>query len=122
MKLLLDEMLTPAIAHALVDRGYDVVAVSDQRELRSLDDATIFDHAERDGRAVVTEDVGGFMTLDALTRAEGRNHFGLILTASTTFPRHTQGFVGALTSALTMFLSSHPEDEASSGVWWLKPD
>ena len=119
MKLLLDEMFPGAIAAALVERGHDVVAVSADRALRSLDDASIFEHALR-GRAVVTEDVD-YVRLDAIWRTEGRSHFGVVLTSVTSFPRHRAGFIGDLTRALESFLDDHRGDERASAIWWLQP-
>ncbi len=42
MKLLLDEMWSPAIAAALRERGHDVVAVAERSDLRGKPDDVIF--------------------------------------------------------------------------------
>jgi predicted nuclease of predicted toxin-antitoxin system len=112
-------MFPATIALALRDKGFDVVAVQEHPELRALDDGALFDSAQSERRAIVTEDVGDFLPLDANAHAQGRSHFGLILTSSASLPRHRRGFVGALTRALASFLADHNGDDRASGVWWL---
>lgn len=46
----------------------------------------------------------------------GRRHFGLLLFANTTFPRHRHdAFVGRIVTAL----EAHPDDDGSSWIRWL---
>jgi predicted nuclease of predicted toxin-antitoxin system len=85
--LLLDEMHAPVIAAALHDRGYDVLAVVEQDEVRALTDEELFRWAAERGRRIVTENVKDFAPL--LRRAEelGRPAAPLLFTSSRTFPR-----------------------------------
>jgi predicted nuclease of predicted toxin-antitoxin system len=117
--LVLDEMFPAVIATALRDKGFDVVAVQEHPELRALSDAAVFEAAQQQRRAIVTEDVGDFLPLDANAHAQGRPHFGLILTSPVSMPRHGRGFVGTLTRALESFLGDHTGDEQHSAIWWL---
>ena len=59
-QLLLDEMFSPALAVALRDVGYDVVAVAERSDLRAISDDKVFAAACADGRWLVTENVKDF--------------------------------------------------------------
>lgn len=67
MKLLVDANLSPRIATALRNGGYNADHVADLG-LATASDPTIFDRAEADGYVVVTADTD-FPTLAALRRA-----------------------------------------------------
>ncbi|MCP9491849.1 MAG: DUF5615 family PIN-like protein [Solirubrobacteraceae bacterium MAG38_C4-C5] len=56
MRLLLDEMLSGALAQQLRALGRDVRAVVERPELRGLSDAQQFERAQADRRAFVTYD------------------------------------------------------------------
>ena len=59
MRLLLDEMLSPAIARELRERGHDVLAAADHFGWVALSDAEVMALARTERRAVVTkEDIG----------------------------------------------------------------
>lgn len=79
MKLLLDEMWSPAVAVQLRRRGYDVVAVAERIDLRTGSDATIFGAAMAEERAILTEDIVGFRPLAAVEITSGRFHPGLVI-------------------------------------------
>lgn len=119
MRLLLDEMFPASIAQILRHDGHDVVAVQEQPDLRQLSDPELFVAAQEDRRAVVTENVKDFATLVAGPHRS--DHHGLILTTNRSFPRHRDGFVGALVTALRDFLDAHPGGEPRSLVHWLQP-
>ena len=98
MRLLLDEMLSAAIAEQLRVRGRDVVAVSEQPELRGLSDLDIFAHAQRDERATVTYNYDDFLALDRQYRAAGRDHFGIVVVRPRRFAQGA-GTVGTLVAS-----------------------
>lgn len=122
MRLLLDEMLSATIAEQLRDRGHDVVAVQDHTlaHLRGIDDRLLLEHAVAQRRAVVTDNVPDFHRCHQQLVDRGRSHFGLLLFANTTFPRHRHdAFVGRIVTALGRELDAHPGDDDSSWIRWL---
>jgi hypothetical protein len=118
MKLLLDEMHAPGIADALVAQGHDVVAVAAMAFLRGASDADLFDHATRNQRALITENVGDFSPLALQWASEARTHAGLIFTNPKRFNRASLAYPGNLIGALGSFLDSPPVNGAS-WTWWL---
>lgn len=113
-------MFSPEIARQLRQRGYDVIAADERRDLAMLEDPELFAAAQAEGRAIVTNDVGGFLPLDRLSREHSRAHFGLILTSDRRFPRSREG-IGRLVVALEAFLRTQPADsQATSLVHWLQ--
>jgi len=97
--LLLDEMLSPAIAHQLRALNCDASAVAERYELRSLDDAAVLAAAAREGRVLVTSNVRDFVLLDRLWQAASTRHCGLVLVNSRRFPATVQT-LGRVMSAL----------------------
>jgi predicted nuclease of predicted toxin-antitoxin system len=123
VRLLLDEMMSAAVAGRLRDRGYDVVAVqdSDLAHLRGIDDCELLEHAVRQRRAVVTDNVPDFVRCHQLRVDRGQPHFGLLLFTNDTFPRHRHDvFVGQVLAALDLELRARPDDDDSSWIRWLR--
>lgn len=71
MRLLLDEMLSSAIARELRERGYDVLAIADHPGWVALSDPEVMALARTERRAVVTNNLRDYRTLhaDAITPA-----------------------------------------------------
>jgi predicted nuclease of predicted toxin-antitoxin system len=111
-RLLLDEMLSPAIAEQLRAKGHDVQAVAASPEHAGLPDEEILIGATEAGRALVTANIKDFVPLDARYRAANRSHAGLILISAKTF-RQDRGFIAAVTNALDALLAA--EDNALDG-------
>jgi hypothetical protein len=103
--LLLDEMFSDDIAGQLRKRNHDVLAVVADPGLVALPDDRILAEAATAGRALVTANVKDFIPLDAQHKTAGRQHAGLILVSTKTFPQD-RSFTGALTDALTAMLST----------------
>ena len=116
MKLLLDEMWAPAIAEALRDRGHAVVAVAERLDLRGLPDEAIFDAAQAEGWAIVTENVVDYRPLAADAMRAGRPHPALIFTSNRAYPRASRRTAGRLVRALDARLTAR---DAISSEYWL---
>ena len=117
MRLLLDEMPTPAIAIALRKRGIDIIAVADKPLLHASSDANLLDHAAT-GRGVVTENKGDFSVLATQWESAGRRHSGLIYTSPKRFNRASPAYPGNAIAALATFVDDPPVT-GESWVWWL---
>ena len=117
MKLLLDEMWSPEIARQMRLRGHDVTAVAEQAALAGHTDAVVFDAAQAEGRALVTENVADFRALGADTLRRGGSHAGLVFTTDRRFPRHDHRTAGRLVTALDRLLSEAPD--LTNQEYWL---
>ena len=106
MKLLLDEMWSPTIAHQLRRRGHDVVAVGERSGLIGRSDADIFKAARAEGRALVTDNVRDFRRLAQQLLQRGQSHSGLIFTTDRQLSRHDERTLGRLVNALDGLLHS----------------
>jgi hypothetical protein len=104
VKLLLDEMLSPAIARELRSRGHDVEVLT-------------FACAEH--RAVVTNNLRDFRPLhhEAITPG-GAGHFGMIFMPGSY--RRTKADTGRIIAALEEILNRCPgEKDLANGEAWL---
>jgi hypothetical protein len=117
--LLLDEMFSPAIAQALVERGIDCEAVAARPLLRSLDDPDVMDVALSEGRIIVTNNVVDFERLRRGRDAQSTPTPGLIYTSDQTFPR-SRAFLERLSVALEDAARRHLV-VAHGGIFWLRP-
>ena len=122
MKLLLDEMHSPAVAAALRARGYDAVAVKERPELIGLADPDLLAASTAQGRAVVTENVKDFAALSQRWAASGDRHAGIVFTHPRRFPRAARNHILTLSDALAQFVGDRASQvrEVESFVWWLE--
>lgn len=118
MNLLLDEMHAPGVAVQLTGEGFDVVAVADQPDLRSMADEELLAYAATERRALVTDNVGDFMPLATAWAGEHRTHSGLIFTNARRFNRSTVAYPGNLIASLREILTD-PPITGESWIWWL---
>ena len=116
VKLLLDEMWPPAIAEALRDRGHEVVAVAERRELRGMPDEAIFEEAQAECWVIVTENVVDYRPLAAAAIRAGRAYPALIFTSNRAYPRANRRTAGRLVAALDALLTTR---DAIDGEHWL---
>jgi hypothetical protein len=110
MKLLLDEMWTPAIAQELRRRGFDVVAINEREQAAryaGVPDDVVFARAQHDGRTIVTDNISDFELARRSWESSGHVHEGIINALNPPFNRHRgKALVGAMVRALEYFLRS----------------
>ncbi|MCF8537208.1 MAG: DUF5615 family PIN-like protein [Candidatus Nanopelagicales bacterium] len=99
MRILLDEMLAPAIANQLRHHSFDAHAVTERPELVGAPDTTILEAAATEGRVLVTENIRDFVSLHSLWTANQRMHSGILLVSTRAFP-YSSGRVGRLVRAI----------------------
>jgi hypothetical protein len=119
VKLLLDEMLTPAIARELRAGGHDAEAVAGHPERQSLSDPEILALARAECRAPVTNNLQDFRPLrtEAITPG-GLGHYGMIFIPGGY--RRTKADTGKIVTALEASLTAHPgESDLANGEGWI---
>jgi hypothetical protein len=119
MKLLLDEMLSPAIARELRARGHDVEAIAGRPNHEALTDPEVMALARAEHRAVVTNNLRDYRPLhsDAIVPG-GAGHYGMIFMPGAY--RRTKNDTGRLITALEAKLRSYPgENDLADGEDWL---
>jgi hypothetical protein len=119
LKFLLDEMYSAAIAKALRARRRDVVAVVEREVLRGVSDPELFEAAQTEGRAIVTENVRDFAPLASGYDARGEAHHGLVLVPPSKYPRANPRTVGKMVAALEALAGNHESDVPTSLRTWL---
>ena len=115
-RLLLDEMLPPALAVQLRDRGFDVQTVAERRDLVGAPDETVLEAATSERRIVVTRNIVDFIPLGQQWAAAGRQHAGVVALAPKTFPQD-RSFLGAATAALDDMLQAGQLPGPGQVVW-----
>jgi hypothetical protein len=119
VRLLLDEMLSPAIARELRARGHDVRAIQEHPEWRAFDDRQVLELARAERRAVVTDNLSDMRPLhyEAITPG-GPGDYGMIFIPGG-YPR-TKADTGRIVAALERRLTAHPgERDLADGEDWL---
>ena len=119
MKLLLGEMLTPAIARELRSRGHDVQAVAANPDREALSDPEVLALARTEHRAVVTNNLRDFRPLHhEAVLPGGSGHFGMIFIPGGYC--RTKADTGRIIAALEAILARYPGDEdLANGEAWL---
>ncbi len=119
MRLCLDEHYSSKIAEELRAREYDVYAVSERPELRTLSDRELWLHVQSEQRALLTENVADFMPFVHEAAAAGEDHWGMIFSSSRSMPRGA-GTIGLFAERLDELLTKNRnEDDFRNGVHWL---
>lgn len=96
------------------------MAIQETPTLRGLPDPEVFVVAQLEHRCLVTENVPDFVPLESAWRAEHEEpHYGLVLVAPGTFPRHRPRVVGHLVAALVAMVTSGRPEPGEIG--WLAP-
>jgi predicted nuclease of predicted toxin-antitoxin system len=120
VKLLLDEMLSPAIAPELRSRGHDVESVAGDPDREARSDSEVLALARAEHRAIVTSNLRDFRPPhhEAITPG-GPGHFGMIFIPGGY--RRTKADTGRIIAALEAILIQHPgEDSLANGEAWLQ--
>jgi hypothetical protein len=118
VRLLLDEMLSAAIAARLRERGHDVEAINGS-EHEELSDGEVMELARKERRAVVTNNVVDFRRLhhEAVTPG-GAGHFGIIFMAGSY--RRRKADTGRIVKSLESKLREFPgERDLADGETWM---
>jgi predicted nuclease of predicted toxin-antitoxin system len=118
VRLLLDEMFSPAIAAELRQLGHDVIAVADRPDLRSKSDPEIFAWASAEKRWLLTENVKDFRPIMLRALPAGSPGCGLLFTSGRVFPRSRKN-PGPLIPALDAWLTAGPPAPAVTESWLL---
>jgi predicted nuclease of predicted toxin-antitoxin system len=108
LKLLLDEMYSPALAHALRAAEIDC-GTARELGLAGRSDADIFAAAYEQGYAILTENVGDFTQISAQHLLSGGHHPGVLIALSTRFSRRASG-IGQIVAAVRAVADRDLED------------
>lgn len=119
MRLLLDEMLSPAIARQLRDRGHDAQAIQEHPEWCSYADREVVELARGQRRAIVTDNLADMRPLHYEAIAPGGpGDYGILFIPGGR-PR-TRAHTGQLVAALEQKLIAYPgESDLANGEDWL---
>lgn len=119
MRLLLDEMLSPAIARALRLRGHDVQAIQERPEWRSLEDRRVVALAREERRVIVTDNLIDMRPLHYEAIAPGGpGDYGMIFIPGGR--SRTRADTGRIVAALEAKPAAHPgEEDLADGEDWL---
>lgn len=116
IRLLLDEMFSPAIAAELRELGHDVIAVASRPDLRSKSDEEIFAWASAQRRWLLTENVKDFRPIMLRALQAGLPGCGLLFSSGRTFPRSRKD-PGSLIRALDAWLTTAPPGPPVTESW-----
>jgi hypothetical protein len=105
VRLFLDAHISARrVAGALRDRGHDVRAANDERELDGLADEQLLDLAAGETRVMITFDVKDFTVIARRWAEAGKRHAGLGIVVGI-----DHGELGVILDVLTRELSARPE-------------
>ena len=119
MRLLLDEMLSPAIARELRERRHDVLAIAENPGWAALSDPEVMALGRTERRAILTNNLRDYRLLhaDAITPG-GPGHFGMVFMPGSY--RRTKADTGRIIAALEAKLTEYLGDEdLANGECWL---
>jgi hypothetical protein len=118
VKLALDHHYPAAIAGQLRRDGHDMVTAAERGWHREPDETLLTLCADEE-RALLTNNVGDFMTIVRNWAASGQQHAGLIFTSDASLPR-THATIGRYVKLLAAFLGEHPgPHDLTDRIHWL---
>lgn len=109
-KLHLNEHLSPRLAQQLHKHGFDVTS-SQTAELLTKSDRDQLEYACAQERAILTFNIDDFTALHEAFAAEGKEHWGIILS--------TREPIGVLLHRLLRLLNTLSADELKNQIRWL---
>lgn len=115
MKALLDEHFSHRIAQTLRERALDVEAVCERPGLAEAPDREVMEVAQREERAVVTNNIKDFRPMAAERLRSGQGHAGLILMPSRR--DRSRDATGALADAIEGVMCANPEGIPDTEHW-----
>jgi hypothetical protein len=115
VKALLDEHFSFQIAELLRERGLEVEAIGERKDLPEAPDDEVMEVAAGEQRAVVTNNVKDFRSIAGERLTDGRGHAGLILVPSSRGRRRDH--IGALANAIEALMRAHPDGMANAEHW-----
>jgi predicted nuclease of predicted toxin-antitoxin system len=121
VKLLIDEMYSPAVAERLRDRGHDAVSAQESPELRSAPDVDVFRLMQLERRVIVTNNHRHFVPLANAALRNGETFHGVVFTADRSLSRNKRT-IPVMVDLLDELLNRHRGDEKlAAGIEWLAP-
>ena len=78
LKLYLDEDVTPLLARALRQRGFDVTSAVELGHVGWSDEEQL-EYAVSEGRAILTHNIRDFVRLHREWLSKGKEHFGIVV-------------------------------------------
>lgn len=109
-KLFLNEHLSPRLSTQLRKHGFDAASSQEAKRLSDTDDEQL-EFAVSEQRALVTFNAGDFVRLHERYLAEGKDHWGIILS--------TEESISVLLHRLLRLLNSISADELKNQIRWL---
>jgi Domain of unknown function (DUF5615) len=120
VRLVLDEMFSPAIAAALRDLGQDVIAVAERGELRAMNDDDVFAWATSQGALAAHRERQRLPAHPATSTTSRHCHHGIVYTSSRAFPRSRKN-PGPLIQAIHAWMVNGPPEAPLTEDWLLNP-
>lgn len=115
VKALLDEHFSLQVAELLRERGLEVEAIVERKDLPAAPDSEVMEVAADEQRAVVTNNIKDFRSIAAERLTSGRGHAGLMLVPSTRGRRRDH--TGALADAIEALMRAHPDGMTNTEHW-----
>lgn len=113
IKLYLDQNIDPALAHVLRSKGFDVLSAYESG-LAGKQDEEQLEYAISQKRALLTFNAKDFAPLAEMFYEQGREHFGIILSAQYAVP------FKELVHLTSKLLQKTQQDDLMNCVVWLQ--
>jgi predicted nuclease of predicted toxin-antitoxin system len=110
-KLHLNENLSPRLANELRKYGFDVVATQEVEDMLAAPDDIQLAYAASEPRAILTFNISDFAVLHEQYMAEGKEHWGIILS--------NREPIGELLRRILRMLNTVSADELKNQIRWL---